>query len=144
MVEQTGVAADPLSSAAPSTREAVRGHGPVDVLVNNAGIGGTTPPELTPESEHRQMFEPNCFEAVRCIREVLPTRREQERGAIVDSTSMEGRMAVLNQIPCSASEGALEAPAGPHGRTSELGSDRAVCASREPSGRLRASRSAES
>ncbi|MDZ7827430.1 MAG: SDR family oxidoreductase [Gammaproteobacteria bacterium] len=89
--------------------EAVRGHGPVDVLVNNAGIGGATPLELTPESEHRQMFETNYFGAVRCIQEVLPTMRERERGAIVNITSMEGRMAVPNQIPYSASKWALEA-----------------------------------
>jgi NAD(P)-dependent dehydrogenase (short-subunit alcohol dehydrogenase family) len=89
--------------------EAVRGHGPVDVLVNNAGIGGATPLELTPESEHRQMFETNYFGAVRCIQEVLPTMRERERGAIVNVTSMEGRMAVPNQIPYSASKWALEA-----------------------------------
>lgn len=89
--------------------EAVRGHGPVDVLVNNAGIGGATPLELTPENEHRQMFETNYFGAVRCIQEVLPAMRERQRGAIVNITSMEGRMAVPNQIPYSASKWALEA-----------------------------------
>src|SRR5439155_7783839 len=41
--------------------ESVSGHGPVDVLVNNAGIGGATPLELTPEDEHRRMFETNYF-----------------------------------------------------------------------------------
>src|SRR5690606_14438821 len=39
--------------------------GPVDVLVNNAGIGGASPFELTPEAEHRAMFETNYFGAVR-------------------------------------------------------------------------------
>src|SRR5262249_32675550 len=33
--------------------ETVSGHGPVDVLVNNAGIGGASPLELTPDDEHR-------------------------------------------------------------------------------------------
>src|SRR5688572_13016651 len=47
-------------------------RGPVDVLVNNAGIGGATPLELTPEDEHRRMFETNYFGAIRCIRAVLP------------------------------------------------------------------------
>src|SRR5207249_1089749 len=46
--------------------ETVAGHGPVDVLVNNAGIGGATPLELTPEDEHRRMFDTNYFGATRC------------------------------------------------------------------------------
>jgi len=52
--------------------ETVSEHGPVDVLVNNAGIGGATPLELTPEDEHRRMFETNYFGSIRCIRAVLP------------------------------------------------------------------------
>lgn len=88
--------------------EQIRGHGPVDVLVNNAGIGGATPLELTPEDEHRAMFETNYFGAVRCIQEVVPDMRERGRGAIVNITSVEGRLAVPNQIPYSASKWALE------------------------------------
>ncbi len=67
--------------------ELVTGHGPVDVLVNNAGIGGATPLELTPEDEHRRMFETNYFGAIRCIQKVLPSMRER-RGAAPSSTSL--------------------------------------------------------
>ena len=88
--------------------EAIRGHGPVDVLVNNAGIGGATPLELTPLEEHRALFETNYFGAIRCIHEVVPDMRERGRGAIVNVTSVEGRVAVPNQIPYSASKWALE------------------------------------
>src|SRR5947208_16037538 len=35
-----------------SVRQAFARCGPVDVLVNNAGIGGASPLELTPEDEH--------------------------------------------------------------------------------------------
>jgi len=83
-------------------------HGPVDVLVNNAGVGGASPLELTPEAEHRQMFETNYFGAVRCIQAVLPSMRERRRGAIVNVTSVAGRWATPNQIPYSASKWALE------------------------------------
>jgi NAD(P)-dependent dehydrogenase (short-subunit alcohol dehydrogenase family) len=38
--------------------------GDVSLLVNNAGIGGATPLELTPESEHRQIFETNYFDCL--------------------------------------------------------------------------------
>src|SRR5262245_33065045 len=65
----------------------VRANGPVDVLVNNAGVGGATPLELTPEAEHRQMFETNYFGAIRCIQAVLPEMRERKTGAIVNVTS---------------------------------------------------------
>ena len=87
---------------------AVAKHGPVDVLVNNAGIGGATPLELTPEDEHRRMFETNYFGAIRCIQAVLPAMRERRRGAIVNVTSIAGRIATPNQIAYSASKWALE------------------------------------
>jgi NAD(P)-dependent dehydrogenase (short-subunit alcohol dehydrogenase family) len=87
---------------------AVAAHGPVDVLVNNAGIGGAAPLELVPEDEHRRMFDTNYFGAIRCIQAVLPAMRERRRGAIVNVTSVAGRSATPNQIPYSASKWALE------------------------------------
>jgi NAD(P)-dependent dehydrogenase (short-subunit alcohol dehydrogenase family) len=99
-----------VTSAASVSRafEAVAGHGPVDVLVNNAGIGGATPLELTPEEEHRRMFETNYFGAIRCIKAVLPAMRERRRGAIVNVSSIAGLVAIPNQVPYSASKWALE------------------------------------
>jgi len=83
-------------------------QGPVDVLVNNAGIGGATPLELTPEAEHRAMFETNYFGAIRCIQAVLPSMRERRRGTIVNITSIAGLIATPNQVAYSASKWALE------------------------------------
>jgi len=82
--------------------------GPIDVLVNNAGIGGATPLELQPEDEHRRMFETNYFGAIRSIRAVLPAMRERRRGTIVNVTSIAGRVATPNQIAYSTSKWALE------------------------------------
>jgi len=83
-------------------------NGPVDVLVNNAGIGGSAPLELVPEDENRQMFETNYFGAIRCIQAVLPGMRERRSGAIANVTSAVGIVATANQIPYSASKWALE------------------------------------
>ena len=78
------------------------------MLINNAGIGGASPLELTPEAEHRQMFETNYFGAVRCIQAVLPSMRERRTGAIVNITSIAGLIATPNQVAYSASKWALE------------------------------------
>ena len=88
---------------------AIAPHGSVDLLVNNAGIGGATPLELTPEDEHRRMFETNYLGAIRCINSVLPSMRERRRGAIVNITSIAGLVAIPNQAAYSASKWALEA-----------------------------------
>jgi NAD(P)-dependent dehydrogenase (short-subunit alcohol dehydrogenase family) len=89
--------------------ETVAQQGPIDVLVNNAGIGGATPLELTPEDEHRAMFEANYWGPIRMIRVVLPSMRERRTGCIVNVTSIAGRVATPNQIAYSASKFALGA-----------------------------------
>jgi NAD(P)-dependent dehydrogenase (short-subunit alcohol dehydrogenase family) len=87
---------------------AVKERGAVDVLVNNAGIGGATPLELTPDEEHRRMFETNYFGAIYCIQAVLPSMRERRRGTIVNVTSVAGIVTIPNQVAYSASKWALE------------------------------------
>ncbi len=86
----------------------IRSAGPIDVLVNNAGIGGATPLELTPDDEHRAIFETNYFGLVRCIQAVLTDMRERRTGAIVNVSSITGLYATPNQIPYSASKWAVE------------------------------------
>ncbi len=83
-------------------------NGPVDVLVNNAGIGGAAPLELVPEEEHRGIFETNYFGLVACIQEVMPAMREARSGTIINISSIVGVMPTPNQIPYSASKWALE------------------------------------
>jgi NAD(P)-dependent dehydrogenase (short-subunit alcohol dehydrogenase family) len=97
---------DSIDRAVAATRER---EGAVDVLVNNAGIGGATPLELTPEAEHRAMFEANYWGAIRMIQAVLPAMRERRAGCIVNVTSIAGRVATPNQIAYSASKHALAA-----------------------------------
>jgi NAD(P)-dependent dehydrogenase (short-subunit alcohol dehydrogenase family) len=80
-------------SIARAVGETVEREGPIDVLVNNAGIGGATPLELTPEDEHRAMFEANYWGPIRLIQAVLPSMRERRTGCIVNVTSIAGRVA---------------------------------------------------
>jgi NAD(P)-dependent dehydrogenase (short-subunit alcohol dehydrogenase family) len=88
---------------------ALGASGGIEALVNNAGIGGAAPLEEVPEAEHRAMFETNYWGAISLCRAVLPWMRERKSGAIVNVTSITGRVPIPNQIPYSASKHALEA-----------------------------------
>ena len=87
--------------------ERARQHGPIDVLVNNAGIGGSSPLELTPEAEHRAIFETNYFGAIRCIQAVLPEMRERGSGTIVNVSSIDGMSAKNALVAYAGSKWAL-------------------------------------
>lgn len=87
---------------------AVLNHGPIDLLVNNAGISGSAPLEITPEDEHKAIFETNYFGVVRCIQAVVASMRERGAGCIVNVSSAAGLFATPTQIPYSASKWAVE------------------------------------
>jgi NAD(P)-dependent dehydrogenase (short-subunit alcohol dehydrogenase family) len=97
------------SSSLDAAFDVIDAKGPVSLLVNNAGIGAASPLELTPEEEHRQVFETNYFGTIACIQKVLPAMREQGSGNIVNISSIVGVMATPNQIAYSASKWAVEA-----------------------------------
>lgn len=65
-------------------------HGPVDVLVNNAGYGHEGILEESPLEEMRRQFDVNVFGAVAVAKAFLPRFRERRRGFIVNVTSMGG------------------------------------------------------
>lgn len=61
--------------------------GPVDVLVNNAGITGAGSVEETPIDVYQAMFDTNVLGVVRCTQAVLPGMREAGSGRIVNISS---------------------------------------------------------
>jgi len=65
-------------------------HGPVDVLINNAGYGHEGVLEESPIEEMRRQFDVNVFGAVAVAKAFLPKFRERRRGFIVNVTSMGG------------------------------------------------------
>ncbi len=71
-------------------QQAEEEHGPVDVLINNAGYGHEGVLEESPIEEMRRQFDVNVFGAVAIAKAFLPTFRERRSGFIVNVTSMGG------------------------------------------------------
>lgn len=82
--------------------------GGVDVLVNNAGIGGNGAVEESSPAQFHESFNVNAVGAVRCAAAVLPGMRERGRGAIVNVSSVVGRIGAVAQAPYVASKWAVE------------------------------------
>ena len=83
--------------------------GPIDVLVNNAGIGITSPVEVQDMTATRLIFDTNVFGPHRVARAVLPGMRAARSGLIIQISSQLGRVIVPYSGHYSATKFALEA-----------------------------------
>lgn len=83
--------------------------GRIDVLVNNAGFSAQAAVEELSEDALRSMFEVNVMGTARMLRLVAPAMREQGSGAIVNISSLVGRMAMPVNGGYSATKFAVEA-----------------------------------
>lgn len=72
---------------ADSIARAIEAAGPVDVLVNNAGIGVVGAFEATSMQTVREVFETNTFGTMAMAQAVIPQMRERGAGTIVNVTS---------------------------------------------------------
>lgn len=83
--------------------------GPIDALINNAGVEYHGSIEELPMEAFVATINTNYLGAVRCIKAVLPRMREAQRGCIVNISSVAGRISTSPLGPYSASKFALEA-----------------------------------
>ena len=81
-----------------SITAAVEACGPIDVLVNNAGIGLFGAFEVTPIATVREVFDTNTFGVMAMTQAVLPQFRARRSGLVVNVTSS----ATLKPMPMVA------------------------------------------
>ena len=96
-------------TSAESITKAVEAAGPIDALVNNAGVGMLNVLEGAELSKIRELFETNVFGAMAMTKAVLPHMRLRRSGVIVNVSSS----VTIKPLPAlsiySASKAALNA-----------------------------------
>ena len=100
---------DSDSSVVSAINAILEAYGPIDVLVNNAGIESAGSVEEVPFADFRACMETNFFGMLRCIQAIVPSMRQRGSGCIVNVTSIAGRLASAPLTPYMASKWAAEA-----------------------------------
>jgi len=70
-----------------SIAAALEAAGPIDALVNNAGIGVVGAFEATPMAHIRKVFETNTFGTMAMVQAAIPQFRARRAGTVVNVTS---------------------------------------------------------
>lgn len=91
-----------------SISSALDASGPIDVLVNNAGIGVVGAFEATPMAHVRRIFETNTFGVMAMTQAVIPQLRNRRSGVVVNVTSSVTLAAMPLAAAYTASKTAIE------------------------------------
>ena len=87
-----------------AVRAVVRAFGGVDVLVNNAGVYLQKPAEATTEREWDKVLAVNLKGYFLAAKAVIPHMRRRGAGAIVNTCSVSGHVAVAGEAAYAASK----------------------------------------
>ena len=88
--------------------QVIERFGRIDLLVNNAGIGGSGAAEETSVDQAQRIFDTNVFGVIRTTRAVLPHMRAQGAGRIVNVSSVLGFIPAPYMAVYAATKHAVE------------------------------------
>jgi NAD(P)-dependent dehydrogenase (short-subunit alcohol dehydrogenase family) len=104
MAEEAGVSVHPVvcdvtddESVRTAIDEVTSAAGQIDVLVNNAGIGGNGVAEESPVALYQEVMDVNVYGIIRCTQAVLPQMRARGNGCIINIGSVAGVIAAISQ-----------------------------------------------
>ncbi|MDA9593536.1 SDR family oxidoreductase [Flavobacteriaceae bacterium] len=80
----------------------------IDVLVNNAGIGITGPLEETSAKDIKSAFETNLYGPINLIKKCIPSMRKNNKGLIINITSVLGYFGIPFRGVYCATKSSLE------------------------------------
>jgi short-subunit dehydrogenase len=81
--------------------------GPIDVLINNAGVMVVGPVELMTLDDYDEALQVHLWAPLHAMTAVIPAMRQRGGGRIVNIASIGGKVAVPHLLPYSASKFAL-------------------------------------
>jgi len=90
-----------------AVQTALRDFGPVDVLINNAGIAHYGLISQIGKEHWDRMFAVNVHGMYHCIDAVLPGMLQQQSGCIINISSMWGQVGASCEVCYSATKGAV-------------------------------------
>ncbi|MFW6370301.1 MAG: SDR family NAD(P)-dependent oxidoreductase [Bacteroidota bacterium] len=83
-------------------------YGKIDVLVNNAGISGVNKPtDEIDVTEWQKVIDVNVKGVFLCTKHVIPYMRKQQKGSIINLSSIYGIVSAPDIPPYHASKGAV-------------------------------------
>ena len=104
------VAAFDVADAAATTAgidAAQAAHGPLDIVVNNAGVNRRQPLDAFSDGEWRALLAVNLDGPFHVARAVLPGMKARGRGKVINICSLASEIGRPNIVPYAASKGAI-------------------------------------
>jgi len=82
-----------IAQVSSAIRAIAEDFSPIDIVVNNAGMGYTGDLISTPLSDWQQVMDLNLTSVFQCIQGVLPGMRDRQQGTIINVASIAGYQA---------------------------------------------------